>query len=557
MEKKLPTLNISGLSRIANEMECGGTYFLILDTPSIKTSLMIGSLKSALEDNIPSVLILNSTSDVSSISAKASWGDLLNSSVDSGLLKIFMHDEHFKANIFRYGVNRFNQDLEFLNLQCGSFIWFDFAEQLFTIQDIHFAAKQVKIVVDWLKMKQVTAVFVFAKLNNHETHDIHLLSEHLSGMCRIGGGSRGLEAKFLHWHSLEGDIALKNYALEESNSGFYRTSLPTSSSSLEKSSLHINLDPSVAECLASTSVDWIFLDSPLKLIHKLRDSPAPTIVLRFGFGTNILDLAQSVHTLRTVIGRGAKIIVHEDGLSLRHSYELLLLSLGANFVMHREIPVWRLPLIVKSLEDTLFNRDIDVPFDALMLGVEPTQLTGALNLFEFIEQVETVLTITKENKIPVVLFKGLTFPAQVPEEILKEIKLSRVGDLCACDDSSVYIFLLSCPAYHLKEIFDRIFSVSLDSIFINSNSWTSPEAITDQLEKIRLTNIELIPKNLSQSEVSAPSKQLSQPSSENSTLTNIIGEQDLSILAPENELNQPTIQLEEQLTISPIKTNKP
>ena len=555
MNINLPKLNISGLSRVANEMESGGSYFLILDNASIKTSLMIGSLRSALDNNISSVLILNSFSDVENNSAKTLWGSLLNSGVDSGSLKIFMHDEHFKSNIFRYGVKRFIQDLEFLNLASGSFIWFDFAEQLFAIQDINFAAKQVQIVVDWLKMKQVTAVFVFAKLNTHESHDIHLLSEHLSGMCRIGGGNRGLEAKFLHWHSPEGDIAHKNYGLEESNSGFYRTSLPTSSNVVEKSSLHINLDPSVSECLASSTVEWIFLDSPLKLIHTLRDSPSPTIVLRFGLGTDILELAQSVHTLRTVIGRGAKIIVHEDGLSLRHSYELLLLSLGANVVMHKEIPVWRLPLLVESLEDTLFNRDIDVPFETLMLGVEPTQLAGVLSLVEFIDQVDSILKITKENKIPVVLFKGISNSGIVPEEILKEVRLSRVGDFCASDGTSVYIFLLSCPAYHLKEIFDRIFSVSLDSIFINSNSWTTSESITDELEKIRLSSTESIPKNFNQLEAFAPSEQLNQPLSEDLNLTNVITEPIPSTLGTENEVIQPTIQPQEQVISSPIKNN--
>ena len=504
MDKNIPKLNIIGLSLIANEMEIGGTYFLILDTPYIKTSLMIGSVRSALEDNISSVLILNSISEITGDSAKKNWGDLLNSNLNSGKLKIFMHDEHFKSNIFRYGINRFIQDLEFLNLPSGSFIWFDFAEQLFSIQDIHFAAKQVKIMVDWLKIKQITGVFVFAKLNTHESHDIHLLSEHLYGMCRIGGGTRGLEAKFLHWHSPEGDIAHKSYALEESISGFYRTSLPVSSNVGEKTTLHINLDPSVAECLASTSVEWTFLDSPLKLIHSLRNIPSPTIVLRFGSDSEILELSQLVHTLRTVIGRGAKIIIHEDGLSLRHSYELLLLSLGANLVMHKDVPVWRLPLIVKSLEDTLFNRDIDVPFNELMRGAEPIQLFGVIPIEEFVAHVDNILQITKQNKIPVVLFKGITSKVEIPKEILKKIQLSRVGDFWAHDGFSIYIFFLSCPVYHLKEIFDRIFLEPMDSLFLSSTFWTNSESITDELEKIRSKRTELISTNFHPLEAVAP-----------------------------------------------------
>jgi hypothetical protein len=120
-----------------------------------------------------------------------------------------------------------------------------------------------------------------------------------------------------------------------------------------------------------------------------------------------------------------------------------------------------------------------------------------------------------------------------------------VGDFCAFEGSSVYIFLLSCPSYHLKEIFDRICSVSLDSIFINSNFWTSPENITAELEKIRITSAEFIPTNFNQIDAILSSEHLDHSFSENLTLTNIIIEPLPTAVAAENESIQQTIQPQE------------
>ena len=476
-------------------MIVGGMYALVLAAAPVKTSFMVGSLRAALEDKIPCLLVLSSASDVSSTQALALWGDDLLQATNNKTLRVFLHEQDFKSNLFRYGINRFIQDLELLKPQNKSYIWFDHAEQLFALQDMHFATKQLKILKDWLQAREVTATFVFAKLNTTETHDIHLLSEDLAGLCRIAGGSQGLEANFLHWQSPDGAISHKTYALEETASGFYRATLtaralnPSDKESAEATTqtvqdstpLYINLDPSVKNHLDSSSIKWQFLDSPLSLFHAVRGSVTPTVVLRFGADTSIRQLAETVHTLRTMIGRGAKIIIHEDKFSLRFNYESLLLRLGANFIMHRDVPPWRLSRVIDSLEGTLFDRAVDVDFGALVSGASPSERSGLVLMDSLVSEIDSILLKTKINNSPKALFIGLVLASRDAQDILSAVHMDRKGDLFAFEGQTIYIFLAACPSSHVTETIERKLKGTLDAIFSSTNIWTETAAIEQQL----------------------------------------------------------------------------
>jgi len=480
-------------------MNAGGAYALVLDTAPVKTSLMVGSVRAALKEAIPCLLVLSSASDVSSTKALALWDEDLIQSTQNETLRVFIHEQDFKSNLFRYGINRFIQDLELLKPQNKSYIWFDHAEQLFALQDMHFATRQLKILRDWLQARDITATFVFAKLNSTETHDIHLLSEDLAGLCRIAGGSKGLEARFLHWQSPDGAIAHKNYGLEETASGFYHATLTAqglngsengnavddSQTLQDATPLFINLDPSVKAALDSGAIKWQFLDSPLSLFHAVRGSVSPTVVLRFGQDTSIRQLAETVHTLRTVVGRGAKIIVHEDAFSLRFNYESLLMRLGANFIMHRDVPYWRLSRVIDSLEGTRFDRAVDVDFSALVSGAFPSEQSGLVSVDSLVSEIDSILLKTKLNNSPKAFLKGLVVPSHDTEAILSKAHMDRAGDLFAFEGQTIYIFLSACPPSHVIETIERKLKDSLDTIFSTHNIWTERAEIQQQLLSLK------------------------------------------------------------------------
>jgi cellulose biosynthesis protein BcsE len=481
-------------------MNAGGTYALVLDAAPVKTSLMIGSLRAALNEAIPCLLLLSSASDVSSNHALSLWGADLAQATQKETLRVFVHESEFKSNLFRFGINRFIQDLELLKPQNKSYIWLDHAEELFALQDMQFATKQLKILRSWLQAREITAIFVFAKLNTTETHDIHLLSEDLSGLCRIAGGAKGLEAKFLHWQSPDGAISHRNYSLAETATGFYRATRSSQApggveggavgadgqASRDNPALFINLDPSVQASLDSTETDWQFLDSPLSLLHAVRGSVTPTVVLRFGQDTSIKQLAETVHTLRTVVGRGAKIIIHEDEFSLRFNYESLLLRLGANFIMHRDVPVWRLSRVIDSLEGTQFDRAVDVDFGALMSSAFPSQRSGLVSVDDLVFEIESILRKTKLNNVPIAFFIGIFATARDAQDVLNTFDMTREGDLFAIEDQIIYIFLSACPPSHVLETIERKLKGSLSTTFSTTSTSTQTTDIEQQLKGLKL-----------------------------------------------------------------------
>ena len=480
-------------------MNPGGAYALVLDAAPVKTSLMIGSLRAALRDEIPCLLLLSSASDVSSTQALTLWDEDLLHATKNETLRVFVHEQDFKSNLYRYGINRFIQDLELLKPQNKSYIWIDHAEELFALQDMHFATKQLKILKDWLQTREITATFVFAKLNTTETHDIHLLSEDLAGLCRIAGGPNGLEARFLHWQSPDGAISHKNYGLSETTSGFYNATATGKSlgrsadgtagadgqTTQDATPLFINLDPSVQAALESSAAKWQFLDSPVSLFHAVKGSVTPTVVLRFGNDTQIRELAKTVHTLRTVIGRGAKIIIHEDEFSLRFNYESLLLRLGANFIMHRDVPLWRLSRVIDSLDGTLFDRAVDVDFGTLVSGAFPSERSGLISVDNLVSEINSILQKTRLNDLPQALFEGVVVSSLDAENIVQSVHMDRVGDLFAHEGQKIYIFLSACPPAHVTETIERKLKDSPSALFSTSSIWTQTEEIEQQLLALR------------------------------------------------------------------------
>jgi hypothetical protein len=182
-----------------------------------------------------------------------------------------------------------------------------------------------------------------------------------------------------------------------------------------------------------------------------------------------------------VIGRGAKIIVHEDKFSLRFNYESLLLRLGANFIMHRDVPAWRLSRVIDSLEGTLFDRAVDVDFGALVNGALPSELYGLVSVDSLISEIDSILQKTKLNNSPKALFTGVVVASRDAENILSAVQADREGDLFAFEGQTIYIFLSACPPSHVTETIERKLKDSLATVFRTTSIWTHTTDIEQQL----------------------------------------------------------------------------
>ena len=475
-------------------MKRGCLYAITNEASPSKLALMIGSICGNLEEGTSCVLVVDSVADIESDQAKALWGESLTPRIDDGSLNIFIPQDDFKKNIFRYGIKRFLRELELFSIPSGGYLWIQQAEELLMTQDMPFAVKQAELLKEWLAAREITAVLVFSRLSKAELSDIHLLQEALDGFCAVGSGSTGVEAKFAYWRSPEGLVDHESYGLASQRSGFYlATRLNTltapehrvEDNSVDEFPKYFCLDLSLKGELDKTPWPWKYPESYLDLYHATRDSKSPTIVFEFSATTDFIKLAETIHIIRRTVGRSAKIIVHENGYSLRHASESMLMLIGTNLIIHRDIPSWRIAKTIESLEGVRFERKIDEDIDSLFANVTATFKSGFLPIAEFIK--ETVALVFHADCIaaPKALIKGVIRPGLAANDIVQRVSLSREGDLISTTGNTVYIFLYACPDSQAIVTIERKISEPIEGIFLSHQLVFDSSKILEIVDCIR------------------------------------------------------------------------
>lgn len=176
-------------------------------------------------------------------------------------------------------------------------------------------------------------------------------------------------------------------------------------------------------------------------------------------------MAEAVHTLRLSLGRHARIVVQEKGASLRYQNEALLLRLGLNLVVNRDVPISRLPLLLDSLKGQIFSRDVGINFEAALASVLPTRLRGYLAPMRFVREVESILDQAQTLNIPCAMIIGKPGAGMTMTESLTISGLSRPGDLISTDGEYCYLFLNACPQSDMLTTLERILGMPVDAAF--------------------------------------------------------------------------------------------
>jgi hypothetical protein len=161
------------------------------------------------------------------------------------------------------------------------------------------------------------------------------------------------------------------------------------------------------------------------------------------------------------------------------------MRLGANFIMHRDVPSWRLLRVIDSLEGTRFDRAVDVDFSELVNGAFPSEQAGLMSVDSLISEIESILLKTKPNNLPKALLAGLVKPTRNAADILSKVHMDRKGDLFAFEGQTIYIFLSACPPSHVIETIERKLKNSLGAIFSTHSLWTERTEIQQQLLSLK------------------------------------------------------------------------
>ena len=470
-------LGIRGLDNLTNNMIGGGLYILIAETPSARFPVLASSIGMALNVGLPCTVIVpsNPESFIQRIESfdKSITPDLIT----SNRLQLFVMQDEFSKTVFRYGAEGFVKELEHFEVPDNSYLVFDQADELLSLHDLSLSLDQVDVLGKWLGQRQITALLVFSRVTDAHSSTLNALMDNLTGIVRLGGNRDGLELTFDYWQSPDGTVAAKNYRLITLESGLYEASnksavpeqatgdsgMAVAAETDDAEPHFFYMDPDLNSVAKQMPGVWERVDTLVGMMHATRLTHSGTAILRFQPDTNLRQLSETVHTLRLTLGHRAHIVVQEKGASLRYQNEALLLRLGANLVVHKDVPTSRLPLLLESLRGQIFSRDVNINFEAALASVTPSRLRGYLLPVRFVREVNVILERAETLNVPYALVIGKPAPSTSMVDILMHIKLSRSGDLITADQDYCYLFLNACPQTVLLATLERVLGGSLDA----------------------------------------------------------------------------------------------
>ncbi len=473
-------LAIRGLDNLTNNMVGGGLYVLIAETPSARFPILAGSLGKALKDGLSCTVIVPSNPE-SFIQRVESFDKSITSDlITNKRLQLFVMQDDFSKTVFRYGAEGFVKELDHFEIPESSYLIFDQADELLSLHDVSLSMDQVDVIGKWLHERQITALLVFSRVTEAHSSTINAMMDSLTGITRLGGNRDGLELTFDYWQSPDGTVAAKNYRLITLESGLYEASTkivvqdqPVSSVNSEPTleaddaePHFFYMDPDLNSVAKQMPGVWERVDTLVGMMHATRTTRSGTAILRFQPDTSVRQLSETVHTLRLSLGHRAHIVVQEKGASLRYQNEALLLRLGANLVVHKDVPTSRLPLLLESLRGQIFSRDVNINFEAALSSVTPSRLRGYVLPARFVREVTLILDRAETLSVPYALVIGKPTQSTTMVDVLMRAKLSRSGDLITADGSYCYLFLSACPQTVLLATLERILGGPLDASFL-------------------------------------------------------------------------------------------
>lgn len=190
--------------------------------------------------------------------------------------------------------------------------------------------------------------------------------------------------------------------------------------------------------------EWEIVDDQQAAVAVCVGAQAATVLLDYRDRSTLEALCAAVHALRRECGRALKIVVVERREALRHQYELLLLSLGANLIVGRELPFSRVQSLLRSLQGQLDTRPVAVDYQAALAAALTDDVRGYLPVPAFCERIEAVLARGAVLDLPHVLAKIALLPNVSHAEALRQCMPRRTGDVVTADAAHLYVFLFAC-----------------------------------------------------------------------------------------------------------------
>lgn len=490
-------LGLPGLPALMDNLAAGGIYLLLAETATTRFPLLASSLNQAQVAGVAGTVILPVNPE---LFVERMNGFGLFSTADlvaSNKLKLFVTQDEFAKKLFRFGAQAFLDELDFFQVPAHSFLIFDQADDLFGLHDASIALEQVQALHNWARNSGVTLLAVITRLTEDRQAVINSLMDELAGVARLGANRGGLEVTFDYWQSRDGTVAGRSFALVPSERGLYEarassaaaTDVLVSESTLDEpppgEAAFFYMDPDLGSLAQQVPGKWTYVDTLVSMMHATRNVRSATCILLFKRDTQLRQLAEAVHTLRQTLGRYARIVVQEKDASLRYQNEALLLKLGLNLAINRDVALSRIPLLLDSLKGQIYSRDVDINFEAALASVLPSNVHGYLVPQRFVRESRLILERAETLNIPSALVVGEPRRDVQIEDILANNTISRPGDFISATGEDCYMFLNACPQAAVLNAAQRVLGAPIDDLFANVRFLVTRDEIQLELSALQ------------------------------------------------------------------------
>ncbi|QVN19498.1 cellulose biosynthesis protein BcsE [Burkholderia pyrrocinia] len=210
--------------------------------------------------------------------------------------------------------------------------------------------------------------------------------------------------------------------------------------------------------------DWEIVDDNAAVVAACARAQAATAVLVFRSHAQLEALCADVHALRRQCGGALKIAVVERGEVLRQQFEMLVLSVGANRVVARDLPVSRMQAAVHALRGQLYARPVAADYRAALAAALGDSVLGYLPVGAFCLRIRAVLDRGAVLALPHTLAKIALLPGVSHVDALRHCRPRRAGDVVTADPGHLYVFLFACEPVDADDALARIFDVPVDTL---------------------------------------------------------------------------------------------
>jgi len=382
---------------------------------------------------------------------------------------------------------RMLQELEFLGVEQGGLIIVEGVDRFAGQANRETWEADVTAWQQWAERNGCAVLWMCPRRPGEPSHQAKFqrMAHRFSGLARLHMTGDAARYDVFYWFAHEWLMTHKSFRLNSDSGGNWLV-VERDTSTIDAADTPLDEDDVFIMHAAlpdgrSAPNDWRVFDTSEQMCVALSSAHACTVIFHYNVGSPIEKLAHHIFELRRLIGPYLKIAVKKSGGRLRHSNELLLLSVGANLLIPSDMGYARMLNQLKSIQGHIFSRALPADFEVASASANFVTQTGYLAPEDFKRVVADVMVQTRSPDVHNALIRLYITKGLGVLETLRNCTMRRSGDLFTADEDSVYVFLSACEEQDISATLDRVFRLPVSVIFSDQTCFLSTVDIAGAL----------------------------------------------------------------------------